>query len=224
MIGENIKYFRTKMNLTQEELANKLNVTRQAISKWENNKGEPDLNMLRNIATVLSVTVEELLDGECTVQIQAVSKETQPALRFIGKRYNGNESIYIKWKLWKDNHWFSILENLNIRYANSYIGAKRIVSGRLEYWIGMLFLPDAGVPEGFEYIDIDKINLANFQLQGTAHKVASFETHNICLAELSKHNMTRFEDHWCFECYDDKSIDYIGTDKSMTIDYKISIM
>ncbi|MBQ9848008.1 MAG: helix-turn-helix transcriptional regulator [Clostridia bacterium] len=33
MIGENIKYFRTKMNLTQEELANKLNVTRQAISK-----------------------------------------------------------------------------------------------------------------------------------------------------------------------------------------------
>ncbi|MBQ9848007.1 MAG: hypothetical protein IJO64_02995 [Clostridia bacterium] len=180
--------------------------------------------MLRNIATVLSVTVEELLDGECTVQIQAVSKETQPALRFIGKRYNGNESIYIKWKLWKDNHWFSILENLNIRYANSYIGAKRIVSGRLEYWIGMLFLPDADVPEGFEYIDIDKINLANFQLKGTAHKITSFETHNLCLDELDKNGMIRFEDHWCFECYDDKSIDYIGTDKSMTIDYKISIL
>lgn len=224
MIGENIKYFRTKMNLTQDKLAEKLNVTRQAISKWENNKGEPDLDMLSNIATVLSVTVEELLDGECTVQIQAVSKETQPALRFIGKRYNGNESIYIKWKLWKDNHWFSILENLNIRYANSYIGAKRIVNGRLEYWIGMLFLPDADVPEGFEYIDIDKINLANFQLQGTAHKVASFETHNLCLDELNKNGMIRFEDHWCFECYDNKSIDYIGTDKSMTIDYKISIL
>lgn len=101
MIGESIKKFRIKMNLTQEELANKLNVTRQAISKWENNKGEPDLNMLRNIATALSVTVEELLDGECTVKIQTIRKETQPMLRFIGKRYSGNESIRSKWKLWK---------------------------------------------------------------------------------------------------------------------------
>lgn len=224
MIGENIKYFRTKMNLTQDKLAEKLNVTRQAISKWENNKGEPDLDMLSSIATALEVSVENLLYGDRAVRIISVTQEQLPTVRLIGKRYNGNESIYIKWKLWKDNHWFSILENLNSRYANAYIGAKRIINGGLEYWIGMFFPPDAGVPEGFEYIDIDKINLSNFQLQGTAHKVASFETHNICLAELSKHNMTRFEDHWCFECYDNKSIDYIGTDKSMTIDYKISIL
>lgn len=224
MIGENIKYFRTKMNLTQDKLAEKLNVTRQAISKWENNKGEPDLDMLSSIATALEVSVENLLYGDRAVRIISVTPEQLPTVRLIGKRYNGNESIYIKWKLWKDNHWFSILENLNSRYANAYIGAKRIINGGLEYWIGMFFPPDAGVPEGFEYIDIDKINLSNFQLQGTAHKVASFETHNICLAELSKHNMTRFEDHWCFECYDNKSIDYIGTDKSMTIDYKISIL
>lgn len=224
MIGENIKYFRTKMNLTQDILAEKLNVTRQAISKWENNKGEPDLDMLSSIATALEVSVENLLYGDRAVRIISVTQEQLPTVRLIGKRYNGNESIYIKWKLWKDNHWFSILENLNSRYANAYIGAKRIINGGLEYWIGMFFPPDADVPEGFEYIDIDKINLSNFQLQGTAHKVASFETHNICLAELSKHNMTRFEDHWCFECYDNKSIDYIGTDKSMTIDYKISIL
>lgn len=142
-----------------------------------------------------------------------------PTVRFIGKRYNGNESICVKWKSWKDNHWFSILENLNSRYANTYIGAKRVVNGSLEYWIGMFFLPNTAVPEGFEYIDIDEINLANFKLQGTAHKATSFETHNLCLAELSKHNMTRFEDHWCFEYYDDKSIDYIGTDKAITMDY-----
>lgn len=224
MIGENIKYFRTKMNLTQDKLAEKLDVTRQAISKWENNKGEPDLDMLSSIATALEVSVEDLLYGDRAVRIISVTQEQLPTVRLIGKRYNGNESIYIKWKLWKDNHWLSILENLNSRYTNAYIGAKRIINGGLEYWIGMFFPPDAGVPEGFEYIDIDKINLSNFQLQGTAHKVASFETHNICLAELSKHNMTRFEDHWCFECYDNKSIDYIGTDKSMTIDYKISIL
>lgn len=224
MIGENIKEFRTKVNLTQDELAEKLNVTRQAISKWENNKGEPDLDMLSNIATALEVSVENLLYGDRAVRIISVTQEQLPMVRFIGKRYNGNESIYLKWKSWKDNHWFSILENLNIRYANSYIGAKRIINGGLEYWIGMFFLPDADVPEGFEYIDIDEINLANFQLQGTAHKVTSFETHNLCLDELDKNGMTRFEDHWCFECFEDATIDYIGTDKAMTMDYKISIL
>ncbi len=224
MIGDNIKDFRVKKNITQEELANKLNVTRQAISKWENNKGEPDLYMLSNIATTLEVSVENLLYGDRAVRIISVTQEKLPTVRFIGKRYNGNESIYIKWKLWKDNHWFSILENLDIRYADTYIGAKRIVNGSLEYWIGMFFLPEADVPEGFEYIDIDEINMAHFQLQGTAQKVASFETHNLCLCELDKNGMTRFEDHWCFECFDYKSIDNVGTDKAITIDYKISIL
>ena len=224
MIGDNIKDFRVKKNITQEELAKNLNVTRQAISKWENNKGEPDLNMLRNIATVLSVTVEELFDGECTVQIQAICKETQPALRFIGKRYKGNESIRAKWNLWKENGWFIVLEGLDNRYGNNYIGAKRIVDGMLEYWIGMIFFPNANVPDGFEYIDVAEVNLAAFQLRGKAHKVTSFETHNLCLDELDKNGMTRFEDHWCFECYDDTTVDYVGTEKTVTMDYKVAIL
>lgn len=126
--------------------------------------------------------------------------------------------------IWKENGWFSVLEGLDNRYSNDYIGAKRIVNGSLEYWIGMFFLLNTNIPDRFEYIDIDEINLAIFQLQGKAHKVSSFETHNLCLAELSNHNMIRFEDHWCFECFDDKSIDDIGIEKRITMDYKISIL
>ena len=223
MIGENIKNLRINANMTQDTLADKLNVTRQAISKWENNKGEPDLDMLSNIATALEVSVGNLLYGNHAVRIISVTKETLPSVRFIGKRYNGNESIYAKWYLWKDNYWFSVLENIDDRYTNSYIGAKRIVDGGLEYWIGMFFSPDTDVPKGFEHIDIDEIKLANFRLQGDAHKVASFETHNLCLAELSKHNMIRYEDHWCFECFDAEQRDVVSTEKLVTMDYKISI-
>lgn len=57
MIGENIKNLRKIANMTQDTLTDKLNVTRQAISKWENNKGEPDLYMISNIATALEVSV-----------------------------------------------------------------------------------------------------------------------------------------------------------------------
>lgn len=88
----------------------------------------------------------------------------------------------------------------------------------------MFFLPNTKVPDGFEYIDIAEVNLATFQLRGKAHKVTSFETHNFCLDEIDKNGMTRFEDHWCFECFADKSIDDIGTETVIKVDYKISIL
>ena len=150
-------------------------------------------------------------------------QEKLPKVRFIGKRYNGSESIYAKRKLWKDNRWFSILENFDSPYVNMHIGAKRIVNGCLKYWIGMFFLSDTNVPEGFEHIDNDEINLANFRLQGNAYKVAFFETHDLCLAELSKHNMIRYEDHWCFECFYAEQRDAVSTEKLVTMGYKISI-
>ncbi len=224
MIGENIKKFRDRLNITQEELAINLNVTRQAISKWENNKCEPDLSALRNIANAFGVTVEELFDGDCAIQIQLIDIESQPALHFIGKRYNGSESIRAKWKMWKENGWFSFLESLDEHYGHGYIGAKRIVNGGLEYWIGMFFPLNTNAPEGFDQIDVDEVNLAVFRLNGKAHKVTTFETHNLCLDEMCKRGMTRFEDHWCFECFGNDSIDSIGTDKIITIDYKITIM
>ena len=46
--GKQIRHLRTQSGMTQEELAGKLNVTRQALSNWERDVNEPDLNMLRN--------------------------------------------------------------------------------------------------------------------------------------------------------------------------------
>ncbi len=229
MIGENIKNFRTKMSLTQDLLAEKLNVTRQAISKWENNKTEPDINMLYSISAVLHISVEELLCGEKidsnnddNVKILRIYKEVLPSLRFIGKRYNGNINFLSKWKELHGNDWFNVLSKAN-PYNEAYIGGKRIVNGMLEYWIGMLFLPNTKVPDEFEYVDIDFVNCATFTLYGKPLKVISFETHNLCLDELEKYSMKRYEDHWCFECFKNR-YDIIDTERNIIIDYKISII
>ncbi|MBR6553429.1 MAG: helix-turn-helix transcriptional regulator [Clostridia bacterium] len=224
MIGENIKNFRTERNMTQEALAEQLNVTRQAISKWENNNGEPDLDMLHEIAVALHVTVEELLYGKSEVHILSVSQETLPAVCLIGKRYNGNESIRGKWDQWQENDWFSVLEGLGNRQGNYFVGAKRIVNGMLEYWIGMFFLPGTKAPEGFDRIDIAQVNVASFFMQGKAYKLTSFETHNLCLKELPRNGMIRFEDHWCFECFDTKKVPAVFTEKSIAIEYKIAVL
>ena len=63
-IAKNIKKFRKESEMTQQELAEKLNVTRQAVSNWENGKTQPDIDMLQNIAGELQITIEELIYGQ----------------------------------------------------------------------------------------------------------------------------------------------------------------
>ena len=55
MIGENIKTYRQKKGYTQEEVANRLHVTRQTISKWEKNYSVPDAEVFVKLADVLSL-------------------------------------------------------------------------------------------------------------------------------------------------------------------------
>lgn len=63
-IGNLIYKLRTKNNLTQKELADKLSVTSQAISKWENGRGIPDIEMLQKLSQIFEIDISELLSGE----------------------------------------------------------------------------------------------------------------------------------------------------------------
>ena len=62
--GEKLKKFRTEAHLTQDELAEKLFVSRTAISKWESNRGYPNIESLKAIAKLFSVTIDELLSTD----------------------------------------------------------------------------------------------------------------------------------------------------------------
>lgn len=232
MIGANIRKFRLHRNITQDELADKLNVTRQAVSKWECNKTEPNMDIVCKIADVLDVTIEELLRGVAadkhneSVRILNVTKEDGHAVRLIGKRYNGNAHFRTKWREWHENGWFAALEKMGSHYKNdkAYIGAKRIVNGMLEYWIGMLFLPETDVPDDFEFIDIDAADYAVFRLNGKATEVTTFETHCRCLDKLSQYGLTRDEDHWCFERHSSTDFCILEVDRKVIIDYCVSIV
>ena len=64
MLQENIKAFRKDRGLTQEELAIRVNVVRQTVSKWEKGLSVPDADTLQKIAEVLEVSVSQLLGRE----------------------------------------------------------------------------------------------------------------------------------------------------------------
>ena len=62
--NEKLQKLRTNENLTQEELAEKLYVSRTAISKWESGRGYPSIDSLKAIAKYFHVTIDELIGGE----------------------------------------------------------------------------------------------------------------------------------------------------------------
>ena len=71
---EKLQGLRKQRGMTQEELAEKLYVSRTAISKWESGRGYPEIESLKAIAAFFSVTVDELLSGE---EILSIAKEEQ---------------------------------------------------------------------------------------------------------------------------------------------------
>lgn len=79
-IGENIRNFRKKNDLTQEAFADRLGVTYQSVSRWENGVTYPDLELLPAISEALSVTVDELL-GMPQAEKEKRAVETFDALR-----------------------------------------------------------------------------------------------------------------------------------------------
>ena len=64
MFGEKLKKLRTDNNLTQEALAEKIFVTRTAISKWENNKGYPGIDSLKELSRLFGISIDELISDD----------------------------------------------------------------------------------------------------------------------------------------------------------------
>ncbi len=79
-IGENIRNYRKKNDLTQEALAERLGVTYQSVSRWENGTTYPDLELLPAISETLSVTVDELI-GMPQIEKEKRALETVDELR-----------------------------------------------------------------------------------------------------------------------------------------------
>ena len=63
-LGKRIAMLRRQKGLKQEDLANTLGVSSQAVSKWENDQTCPDISLLPTLAALLGVTVDELLSGK----------------------------------------------------------------------------------------------------------------------------------------------------------------
>ena len=76
-IGNNIKQLRQKNNLTQDQVAEKLGVSYQAVSKWENNANTPDIALLPQIANLFGVSIDALFSDDLAAcsELQSFMKD-----------------------------------------------------------------------------------------------------------------------------------------------------
>ena len=95
MLSEKLKKYRTDNNLTQEEFAAKLFVTRNAVSKWENDNGYPNIDTLKDIAKLLNVTIDELLGDD---DVKSIAINTNEKINKY-KNYASNILVFISYAL-----------------------------------------------------------------------------------------------------------------------------
>lgn len=123
MVGKHIRKYRAAKKITQEQLAEHLNVTRQAVSNWENEKTQPDIDMLQKIAQILEVSVEELIYGTTKEKSEVVNNYISKDIRIVkqGVSIDAALAMVISYVKWESIGWAILHGLMNWFYVIYYI-------------------------------------------------------------------------------------------------------
>lgn len=86
-LGKQIKMYRLENKLSQEELADRIYVSRQTISNWENDKSYPDINSLVLLSEVFKISFDRLIKGDIETMKDVIQKEEVDKMNRYGKIY-----------------------------------------------------------------------------------------------------------------------------------------
>ncbi len=94
-IGKFITECRKNKNMTQAQLAEKLNITDRAVSKWETGKGMPDSSIMLELCNELGITVNELLSGE-VIEMNNYGKKAEENLFELNKNNEKKRKMLLR--------------------------------------------------------------------------------------------------------------------------------
>ncbi len=146
--SEKLKLIRKSKGMTQEELAEKLDVSRQAVTKWESGQIYPDISNLIQISNLFNVTVDYLVrDQECAVSPESGTKSDLKSL--IDFRLEANVNTYAAYmnetdSTRLDSHDFTY-SNGKYTYHDTYVGGEQFAGeeaiwfdGKIQYAMNYL--------------------------------------------------------------------------------------
>jgi len=120
MVGKNIKKHRENKKMTQDDLAAKLDVTRQAISNWETEKTQPDIETLQKIAQILEVSIEEIIYGTKRETTTIINNNTVKNVK-KGLSFGAALAMVISYFKWQSIGWAVLHGLLNWIYVVYYV-------------------------------------------------------------------------------------------------------
>ena len=92
-IGKFISECRKKQNLTQASLAEKLNITDRAVSKWETGRALPDSSLMLDLCNILQITVNDLLSGEVVTMNDFDQKQEKMMLELVRQKQEADKRL-----------------------------------------------------------------------------------------------------------------------------------
>lgn len=140
--GKKLLDARKNMNLSQEEVAEKLNITRQTVSKWESNETVPNINQVKLLAKIYKISLEELLnynkiDEEIESIIKKTNTKTQDKINWTkvwSKKYPILETYQNKVNIKKyENDLNNILTELQTKYNYNRLDAMLVLKDILAH-------------------------------------------------------------------------------------------
>ena len=144
-LGEKIKKARLEAGLTQEELSELLMVSRAAVAKWETNRGLPDIENLKFIASALSVSVDYLLDENNSVDFSITKKPINLNKYGFDGRLSGFKKSKIKEQIVLDEYPDSEINMLTV--VKTYNSSSEKMVDNFVGWFSTFFggLPLFGI-------------------------------------------------------------------------------
>jgi len=122
MISDKIKELRQKESLSQEQFAEQINVSRQAVTRWETGRGTPDIDNLIAISNAFHISIDELLKGDV---ISSTDKKTTDDIysEYISKKCD------IHLTDWNDNLYNAYILSEDDKFVFYYINGKEKIAG-----------------------------------------------------------------------------------------------
>ena len=129
-LGKRISFWRKQLKLTQDQLAEQLGVTAQAVSKWENDQSCPDINMLPKLGQIFGISTDELLGNETssrTYEAEVVKPEEEES-----------EGVHVQhgnWEFkWDSGRRDSLLFALFVLLVGALTLAAKVLSWDVDFW------------------------------------------------------------------------------------------
>lgn len=83
-LGNQIKKYRSELQISQEQLADRIYVSRQTISNWENEKSYPDVNSLILLSEVFQTSIDKLIKGDIEIMKEKINEQEIKKLNYYG--------------------------------------------------------------------------------------------------------------------------------------------